>query len=531
MTNGRPTMTDQTIQLDAQAYEKFRALILRRSGLHFREKRRRDLERGLQRAFARSGCPDLEGYYRCLADSPTHGAAWEQMIYQVTVGETHFFRNRPQFEALQRHILPEIVKRKRSLSRCLRIWSAGCATGEEPYSIAILLRGLVADLDAWNISILATDINREALARAQAGLYGEWSFREQGREGLRERYFTRQDKQWELAPEVRGMVSFAYLNLVEDTYPSLASNTVAFDLILCRNVTIYFTPEITQGVVDRLHEALVEGGWLVVGHSEPSPGTYDRFEQHNFPGAVLYRKPGTPARFDFSWLEKAERTAATDLDRPAPAPTPLPTKKETTPVLPAVHPTPPRPHPVEGRQRTTPSAQPHTRETTAGPAGRCAEAETLLEQGRAEQALLQLQQLLQDEPGCARAYYLVARIRANAGLWEEARRWSERALALDSLLPEAHFLLALVHGQEGDLGEALAAMKRVVYLDRRSALGHFCLANLYRDLGDLTRARKSWQNAARLLRAMPAESPLPWSDGMTAGRLRQLVDQYQLEER
>lgn len=498
--------------LDKDTYERFRNLILERSGLHFPEKRRPDLERGLREAWGRSGCSDLETYFRLLEESPTSGPLWEQLIAQVTVGETYFFRDRGQFEALRQHVLPDIIARRRPISRQIRIWSAGCSTGEEPYSIAILLCELLPDLDDWNITLLATDINREALAKARAGRYGNWSFREEGWEPLRARYFTCWGREWEIAERVRRMVTWNYLNLVEDAYPSLANNTVAFDLILCRNVTMYFTPELVHQVISRLYEALVEGGWLVVGASELSPMTYARFQARTFPGAVLYQKVGSVLpRYDLSCLAKMEQA-------PAPAPVSAPSP---APLLVS------QPAPGEEEKKMVPSAVPTAERTP--PADPCAEALAALEHGHTQEALEHLHQLLEKDPRCARGYLLVARIRANAGLWEEARRWCERAIELDPLLTEAHFLLGLIHSQEGRTEEALAAMKRVVYLERDAALGHYCLANLYRERGDVARARKSLSNAAHLLEKLPPETPIPWSDGMTAGRLL-LAVQRQMDE-
>jgi len=495
-------MTSGKSRLDQNTYESFRALILERSGLHFPHKRRQDLERGLTQALNRSGCPSAEAYYQLLSSKPTDGPEWEKLIGQVTIGETYFFRDRGQFEALRRRILPEIIAQKRALTRQIRIWSAGCASGEEPYSIAMVLRELLPDLSSWNITILATDINREALNKARSGHYGDWSFREEGWESMRARYFTRQGKVWQLDPRVREMVEFAYLNLGEDPYPSMANNTVAFDLIVCRNVTIYFAPDLVRHVVDRLHEALVEGGWLIVGHSEPSPVTYNQFAAHTFPGAILYQKAGRPARFDTSWLTTVEKPA-----RPTPAPVPhlAPPKIE----LPAK----PPPLPIE----PAPKAKP------------CDGIVTLLEAGQTEQALEELQRLLERDPQCATAYFMIGKIRANAGMWQEARHWFDRALQLNPLLIEGHFLLSLVHSQEGNQEEALSSMKRVVYLDRSAVLGHFCLANLYRETGNQSRAHKSLENTAVLLEGLPESTPIPWSDGMTAGRLRFTVRQQMQE--
>lgn len=498
-------MLQRTNQLNNRTYEQFRHLILERSGLHFPEKRRRDLETGLRRAFSETACPDLQAYYDLLARNHTAGQTWERLIAQLTIGETHFFRNRPQFQALQREILPQIIAQKRSTTRQLRIWSAGCATGEEPYSVAILLHTLLADLDRWNITLLATDINREALQRAQRGLYGAWSFRERGWEHLQTRYFIQQGDQWKIVPEIRRMVTFSYLNLVEDPYPSLANNTVAFDLLLCRNVTIYFTPAITQAVIDRFYEALIAGGWLVVGHAEPSLEIYARFEPRNYPGAVFYQKPAPAARFDLSWLEAPEPPR----QRPVAPPSPL--KK----VLP---PTPPP-------QTAPPAAEEKAPPPTPEPAELCAEAEALVEQGQDEAALELLHRAIEQDDHCSRAYYLAGKVYADTGQWEEAHRWCDLALDQDPLLVEARLLLSLIHSQQGHLEEAITEMKRVVYLDRNAILGHFCLANLYREQGHRGRARKSLQNAAHLLEGLPSDAKIPWSDGMTAGRLRYIVQQ------
>ncbi len=549
-------MSQPSLHVAEQQYERFRALILRRSGLHFTENRRRDLERGLQQALEQSGYSSLDDYYDHLAHNHTRAREWEQLICHLTIGETYFFRDRSQFQALRQHVLPEIISLKRASSRQLRIWSAGCATGEEPYSVAILLRELLPDLSEWQITILATDINREALARAEAGLYGPWSFREQGWEPVRDTYFTRQGKLWQLDRRVRDMVSFAYLNLAEDPYPALMNNTVAFDLILCRNVTIYFTLDTTQRVVDQFYEALIERGWLVVGHSEPSLVVYARYEPHNYPGAVLYQKLDGVTSLDLSWLEEwdlsrpADR-ADVDLTMPFFPASTGPAGQHTDPVqseryaqardlleqeegrvgattdtvrqgVPALSEQAGQPAVAD----TTPEGAPPqgaTPDRALTSAELCTEAEELVAQKRVEEALERLQCAMKCDPNCARAGYLVAKLRADGGHWEDARYWCEWALERDPLLVQAHFLSGLLHSQEGNVELALGAMKRVVFLDRDAVLGHYWLANLYEELGKPERARKSLETAAQLLAVLPPQAEIPWSEGMTAGRLRYIV--------
>ena len=269
-------------------FQRFSDLLRARSGMEFSGQRRADLERALERAFNEFGVPTPELLYDRLTVGPGAQAALEAFIASLTVPETYFFRNQPQFEALEQRILPELIERRRDLRR-LRIWSVGCASGEEPYSLAMLLRRVLPDLAAWDVTILATDLNRSLLEKAQRGLYTAWSFRDTSSD-IQAQYFTRRGSQFELSPQVRGQVTFAYLNLADDSYPSALTDTLDVDLILFRNVLIYFGEEMARRVIDRLYDALADGGWLLVGHAEPSISLFNRFTTHSFPGAIVYQK-------------------------------------------------------------------------------------------------------------------------------------------------------------------------------------------------------------------------------------------------
>jgi len=206
-------------------YLRFSRLVHERYALNFPEKRRADLEQGVRQAFAASTCEDLDEYYRLLLD-PDHGAVHlQRLVNALTIGESHFFRNRGQFDALYHEVLPEIIERRRSL-RTLRIWSAGCAGGQEPYSIAILLRELLPDVDDWAITILATDVNTKALDRARKGLYSEWAFREDRAKRWRYRYFQQIGKRFQIHSDIRQMVTFKQLNLAQEVADS-SQRTVA----------------------------------------------------------------------------------------------------------------------------------------------------------------------------------------------------------------------------------------------------------------------------------------------------------------
>lgn len=223
---------------------------------------------------------------------PLTSPLWQEIIEQITVGETYFFRNHTHFDVLRSDIFTSLIRaRQRENKPYLRIWVAGCATGEEPYSIAMLLKELLPNPQSWSIFLLATDINEAFLSFAKVARYRERAFRNETPDYVQARWFRKVGQHYELLPEIRQMVTFNHLNLIDGNYPSLANNTMALDVILCRNVTIYFDRATTQSIVNRFYEALLPGGHLFIGHSEPQPGVYDAFEVNSRRGAIFYRKP------------------------------------------------------------------------------------------------------------------------------------------------------------------------------------------------------------------------------------------------
>ena len=290
-------------------------------GLHFPRERWRDLERGIAAASRESGYAEAEAFVRWLLSAPLTRSQIEGLASQLTVGETYFFREKISLDIIEQQILPELLHARAQTEKHVRIWSAGCCSGEEPYSIAMLLDRLIPDLEKWNLTILATDINPRFLRKAARGIYGAWSFRD-APAWLRERYFNkRKDGRYEIQPRIRRMVSFSYLNLAEDAYPSLVNGTNAMDVILCRNVLMYFAQARARQVVDKLQRSLVDGGWLITSPAETSNVQFSAFTAVEFPGAFLYRKvaaggPRTVAiRHPVPWYEgEAAATYA-----PAPA--------------------------------------------------------------------------------------------------------------------------------------------------------------------------------------------------------------------
>jgi chemotaxis protein methyltransferase CheR len=496
-------------------YLRFCQLMEDRFGLIFPEKRRMELEIGVRRAFAASTCADLNSYYETLSD-PVNGALeLERLVNNLTVGETHFFRDAGQFDALANHVLPEIIERRRSI-RTLRIWSAGCASGEEPYSIAMLLRDLLPDIATWTITILGTDINTQHLERAHRGVYGEWAFRENRAKLLRPRFFTQHGNQYELSPEVRRMAAFSLLNLAENRYPAYETNTMCMDLILCRNVTIYFPEIVTRKVVDRFYNSLADGGWMVIGHSEHSLSVYQRFTSRNFPDAILYRRLSEP--------QKAEGLLTTPVVSTPPrsvlttlAIRPKDTQPLTSPEMP------------RSKASDTPAAPtpPEINLDFAALGNEFEQAQALMSFGHTDQARDLLLRWLTNHPNHAQACALLGTAFADMGNWPEAERWCRMAVGLDRLNLDGYYTLALVFQHESKSEKAIEMLKKVVYIERNDILGHFSLANLYYSAGQVALALKFLDNAHRLLDTRSPENLVPRSSDITVGRLADTVVEMQ----
>lgn len=284
-------------------------MIETRLGLHFQAGRRADLDQGLRAAAQELGHADAVEFAARLVAGDFDRRHADALTAHLTVGETYFFRDPAAFEVLSRRVIPELV-RERGKTRQLRIWSAGCCTGEEPYSLAIVLRQAIPDIDDWQISILATDINPQFLQKAAAGIYGRWSFRGVPEETRDAWFFKTPDEKFEVLPVIRKMVDFEYLNLVEDVYPALVSQTNAMDLIMCRNVLMYFSREKARKVVANLHHSLVEGGLLMVSPTETSQEIFRDYGAAEIDETTLYRK-GPPLPVPMS----------SPVERPSPRPT------------------------------------------------------------------------------------------------------------------------------------------------------------------------------------------------------------------
>ncbi len=513
-------------KLSDKDYTLFRELILKNSGLYFDARKRDDLERRVLSAFSKSNLKSVGEYYQFLLYNPEGRGHLERLINSATVGETHFFRNAPHFVALREYILPEIIAQRRRNSRNLKIWSAGCATGEEPYSIAIVLKELIPDLESWNITIMATDINQAFLERARAGVYSDWSFRSD-LNTIKRCYFSEKNHRHKIHDDIKQMVTFAYLNLAADAYPSLANNLFDVDIVFCRNVTIYFKPDFVKSVVDKLYDTLADNGWLVVGHSEPSVDTYHRFGCINFPGTVLYRKrgqgvnEGQPARNAGPNVSET-RAIPGNVFVPVSAGAVL-TNIDNGPVKNIG-----QDLPLSGFIKPESDEKLKLEKKIKAATKKADDFKTgmnLFEEGFLEQSLVKFKKYVKYHPDFVEAYYMIAKIYADQGRLDTAIEWCKRILRKNTLLPEVYYLMGLVFMQKNQYAEAKEALKKTLYLDHKFIMGYFTLANIYRIQGNGDLARRCLINAKDLLKDLPGDELIPEADGESAHKLKQTLEE------
>lgn len=476
-------MIDTGESLNSALLPRLSEFIAKRIGLNFPEERWRDLLRGFQAASHEIGSRDMEACIEWLLSASLTKRTVEILASHLTVGESYFFRDAKLFEAFEEHVLHPLIDARRRQGRFLRIWSAGCASGEEAYSIAILLKKVIHDLGDWQITILATDINPHFLRKARQGIYSEWSFRNT-HSWFRDKYFIRTPNgRWEIPPDIKKMVDFAHHNLAEDLYPSPVNDSDAMDIIVCRNVLMYFTPERANYVIHNFYDCLENGGWLIIGPYEAPVTLSSEFKAVRLPNAILYRK-GASEALQFESHHRANALDATKSSSQSKIEKTLHRHRKAAPVSPLTH----------NDTRKAPSP-----------------AETARKADGAEITDL------------ARHY-------ANMGMLPEAIEHCTRAISQDKLDPSLHYLLASILQEQGKVEEAVKSLKRVLYLDHNFVLAHFALGNLSVLHGKRKDANKHFKNASDILNKAGKETILPGSGGLTAGRLAEIIASMREEE-
>jgi len=461
-------------------------LVRRRTGLVFSAPRRAAFEAALSRTMRAAGCREPQSYLTRLDFEPD---LLDAVVAEVTVGESYFFRDLDQLALVRDRLLPELIAGIPPPAR-LRIWSAGCARGEEPYTLAIVMHELGLGGAA---QILATDLSRAALARAKRARYGRWSLRGVSPE-IVQRFFEPVGDEYQLAAVVRDAVEFRCLNLAEDSYPSLATGIWGMDLILCRNVLIYFDPDTVARVVRRLVRALAPNGWLLLGASDPLIADLAPVEPVITDAGLAYRaRPNAPCP-EVSDVARgvSEPPGIAALAKPASLHRP-----------PSVPPPPPLPAPVEPELG--------------------AEAARAYAAAEYERAAELAGRRVRQEDAPVTDWVVLVRALANRGDLAAADRACIAGLERRPMSAELLYIHGVLLGEAGRHRDAVAALRRALYLDRELAVAHLALGAELVRIGDGTAARRAFRSAVRCLVEIPPEMPVPASDGEPAGRLIEMA--------
>ncbi|WP_284694726.1 protein-glutamate O-methyltransferase CheR [Geomonas sp. Red32] len=502
----------------------FASFVSRTLGLLFGPERFEELERRVAPLAQEAGFPACEPYLLWLLTArPTPPGELEKLAGVLTIGETYFLRDPKSFRLFEERLLPELVAARRREGRLrLTIWSAGCSSGEEPYTIAILLTRLIPDLPAWEIRLVASDLNEHALARARAGIYTPWSFRN-APPWLSE-YFTRlPDGRFELSPRVRSMVRFCRLNLAEPSSFRKGTGIDQADLIFCRNVMLYFSPSQALRTQAGLHDLLREGGWLFVAPTEVDHRNLGGFRCLHVAGSFVLEKSGPLAPFPGKEApllpppgptERTRRLRLPSRPEPGQASSPAPPKREL-----GAPPAPPQVPPAAAAPAPAPPGPSPEGEGEA----RYREALDLYREGRYLEAAERCRPIPREgEPG-ARALALSARALANLGHCEEAAELCRQAIDCDRLSAANHYLLSLILEQQGDDAAAARALRNALFIDHDHLMAYLALGNLKRRGGEPEESRRCFANALRLLERRLPHEVLPEAEGLTAGRLAEIV--------
>jgi len=503
-----------TTVLDRTDIERFRDIVARRFGLQHDNGKLDYLAEVLRHRMDATRIPRFDAYVEHLASSPGRSDELRALAAQLTVPETFFFRNTDNFRALAEHVLPERI-RSRAREKRLRILSAGCASGEEPYSLAVLVREALPDLGSWDVKITGIDINPLVLSKAAAARYSTWSLRATS-EDARRRYFREDGRDFVLDPAVRKMVTFEERNLVEED--PLFWQSSSYDLVFCRNVIMYFTPEVMREVVRRISQSLVPGGFLFLGHAETLRGLSQEFHLcHTHDTFYYQRRDGSEAPIMTVTPSEASRDRIADT---------LPGVIEMTASWVDVI--------RQASERITSITNDRARwnadaQSTIGPAaipvtrswnlGLVLEA---MRQERFSDALALLSALPPDSHGEPDALLLRAALLTNGGRLEEAEEACTRLLALDDLNAGAHYLMALCREHAGDSAGTVEHDQTAVYLDASFAMPHLHLGLAARRTGDVATAQRELGQALILLAREDASRLLLFGGGFSREMLLQL---------
>ncbi len=440
-----------------------------RLGLLIHKHQMKEVYKIIQTACIKFQCEPFE-YLTMLKKSKVNSPIFEDLILGITVGETYFFRDKAQMELLKNHILPKIIFAKRNKNDLsLRIWSAGCASGEEIYTIAMMLTEMIEDLPKWNLHLLGTDINTTLLKKATLGTYKEWSMRSIS-DDYKNRYFTKQDNCYLLVPKIRDMVNFGYLNLTDKSYATIFNETNAEDLIICRNVLIYFDNQIISEVMQKFARCIAKTGVILLGSADPILTKDTNLIYEYKLGTLFYfalEKNNTSKNISLHEIKNATTTKKIKK-----------TKEDINQII-----------------------------------------TQMLENSLWEKALKTIEKY--EKNHLKTAYTLSARgiALANLGKLQDAIFYCNESLTLDPNNTHTYSIMAMALSELNMMTEAEVALRKAIVIDPQYVIGHYQLGLLLLKNKQNNLGLQSLRNALRIVKTKNPESEVPYFKGLKYGKL------------
>lgn len=514
--------------LSSDDLQRIGRFVTERIGFYYAPDRISDLHRGFLTACQDLGVRDPLSCIQVLDDPSRSSALEEELVKNLTIGETYFFRDRYLFAQLRDSLLPDLIRVRRLKGKYLRIWCAACSTGEEAYSIAILLNHLLPDIPDWDISILATDVNPGSLHAAERGIYSRWSFREESPVPIDRYIHPSSEGRFEVSAVIKRMVRFSRLNLITDRYPSPLTSTMSQDLILCRNVLMYFSIKLAAGVVDRLNSSLIDGGWLIVSPQELNFAQRPGFVQEKRSSVFIFRKgietkekPDTPVLMHQTkenvWSGEYEDGGGPE-DK-ALIPITHTSLEIITPRKKFHFPD----HLIKAKESLPSSLSLNSNVKESPFCGQPDTPDLLIKAGRLSEAQIHLLEVKNPDNETLGDMEMLARAYADQGDFDRALGWCDRILGADPLFSRAYHLRAVIQQDQGDLPASVRSLRQALYADPDFIPALLMLGMILGIQGKLSEARRNYLVALDILSTMEDDAPVDETDGMPAARVREMV--------
>lgn len=468
-----------TLSIERPSLEQLAALLLERAGLKITPDGYYGLRLALQARMPALGITDAAEYVGRLQQRAGE-TELRSLIPLVTVGKTEFFRDTRQFLAFERTVFPAVLAQGRLEGRQTKVWSAGCATGEEPYSLSMVALEKGGTRDA--VDIWATDLNPAATESASRAFFPARRLVGVSEERI-QRFFATVEGGYELIAPVRELIRFEGHNLAAPVWHQVQARSL--DVIFCRNVIIYFDQPTIVGVMERFYESLRPGGWMFLGYSESLFKISTRFEMVEVGGTFAYQRPLN--------IVRKPPAPVTTVARPSAPPPPPRSPTDVESVLRNLKRQELKPPPRPSAPVVVPNpARPPPRKT---PVERLAEVVDAIEKGDFPRALRTARRLADEEPDDLAARLTLGNVHALMGNLDEAREAYQYALSREALCVEARLYTALAELQGGQLDEAKQELTRALFLEPTLAVGHYLLGQVNERKGDLEGALRSYRNA------------------------------------